>query len=897
MRPPTLARRYLAWLAPAAIRDTFLDDLDESFARIAARFGERRARRWYYKQALGSAPWLLQIRARQRRAPRPEESHRMSLFDMCVRDLRHAWRVLVEAPGFTVPAVTTLALAIGANSAIFSLLTTVILRPLPYEEPERLTIFWNAVEKGEVTHLSVRELVNYREEARSVEQIAAYAESSANVTGGAEPERVPTAVVTGNLFATLGVRPLLGRTIVEADAVSNTPDAIVIAHGLWLRRFGGSADIVGQTVPVNGRMRTIVGVMPPGFRLPADYRTQRPSELWSPLFVDQANLGGWGNRSYFLIARIRRDVTPAAVTSELRVIGDRWIDQGYVQDSGDGTIYRSAVPLPEFISGDTRRPMLILLGAVVIVLLVACANVANLLLARADVRRREVAIRVALGATSRQLIRQLLSESAMLSVLSTTCGLALAWGGIRMLIAMRTANLPRVEEASIDGTALIFTAGIGVITTAIFGLVPAIQLLRADPASVMREGGRSGTPGRRRLALRGTLVVAQLACSVVLVVGAGLLVRSLIALYRIDLGFTPGGVLTAQVQLPLSDYRDAGSVIRFYRQLSERLEALPGVAGAGAARVLPLARNIGDWSITLEGRPTQPNENPNGDFQSVTPGYFRAFGVQLVAGRLLNATDREDAPPVVVINETMAARYWPGEDAIGKRFHMGGTGAPYPFMTIVGIVRGTRHNAVVEAARAEMYLPHAQLEQSAGGPARSMAIVIKSATAEPLHLAEPLRATVRAMDRNLPVAEIRTMDEVTAAALAAPRFAALLLGVFASVALILAAIGLYGTISLLVSERSHEIGIRMALGASRGWVVGFVLRRGLALAGIGIVLGMGGALILTRSMSALIYGVAATDPVTFLTVPAVLGIVVLVACLRPARRAASLDPVVALRNV
>ncbi len=530
-------------------------------------------------------------------------------------------------------------------------------------------------------------------------------------------------------------------------------------------------------------------------------------------------------------------------------------------------------------------------------LLVACANVANLLLARADVRRREVAIRVALGAGPQQLIGQLLTESAVLSMVATACGLGLAWGGIQVLIAMRTANLPRVEEASLDATAVIFTAGIGVITTVIFGLVPAIQLLRTDPANVMRESGRSATPGRTRLALRGALVVAQLACSVVLVVGAGLLVRSLIALYHVDLGFKPAGVLTALVQLPLSDYRDAESVVRFYRQLSERLEALPGVAGAGAARVLPLARHIGDWSITIEGRPTEPNENPNGDFQSVTPGYFRAFGVELVRGRLLTAADREDAAPVVVINETMAARYWPGQDAIGKRFRMGGAGALYPFMTIVGIVRGTRHNAVVESARAEMYLPHAQLAQSAGGPVRAMAIVIKSATGEPLQLAEPLRATVRAMDRNLPLAEIRTMDEVTATALAAPRFAALLLGVFASVALILAAIGLYGTISLLVTERSHEIGIRMALGASRGWVVGFVLRRGLSLAGIGILLGIVGALLLTRLLSALIYGVGATDPVTFLAVPVVLGIIVVVACLRPARRAASLDPLVALRDV
>ena len=552
----------------------------------------------------------------------------MFAFDSLIRDLQHAVRLLVKAPGFTFAAVTTLALAIGANSAIFSLLTTVILRPLPYSDPGRLAIFWNAVEKGEVTHLSLQELVNYRRDAQSVEQIAAYLDTNANLTGGAEPERVHGAAVTGNLFATLGVRPLLGRAILESDAATDTPEAIVIGHGLWQRRFGGSQDIIGHTVSVNGRSRTIVGVMPEGFRLPVDYRADRPSELWLPLFVDQANLGGWGSRSYFLIARLRPDVAPSTVTGELKVIADRWIHAGYVRDGGDGMMYRGAVPLPEFISGDTRWPLLILFGAVSVVLLIACANVANLLLARADVRRREVAIRAALGAARRQLVRQLLTESVVLSMLSTLCGLGLAWAGLQVLITMRTASLPRVEEAAVDLNVVLFSAGVGVLTGILFALVPAIQLLRTDLASVMKEGGRSGTPGRARLALRGTLVVAQLACSVVLVVGAGLMARSLVELYRIDLGFEPQGVLTAQVQLPLTDYRDPSTVVNFYRELTGRLEALPGVAGAGAARVLPLARNIGDWSITIEGRMTQPNENPNGDYQAVTPGTLMrsAFG-------------------------------------------------------------------------------------------------------------------------------------------------------------------------------------------------------------------------------------------------------------------------------
>jgi putative ABC transport system permease protein len=539
--------------------------------------------------------------------------------------------------------------------------------------------------------------------------------------------------------------------------------------------------------------------------------------------------------------------------------------------------------------------LLILFGAVGVVLLIACANVINLLLARAETRRREVAVRAALGASRRDIVRQLLSESVLLSALGGLAGLALARAAIQVLITLRPAGLPRVEEAGLDAAALAFTGGLAIMTGLLFGLAPALQLTRQGISANLNDGGRGGPPGQVRLTVRRSLVILQLAFSVVLVVGAGLLVRSLVELNRIDLGFEPRGVLTAQLQLPTADYPNAQGVVDFYRQLTERLEDVPGVSAAGAARVLPLARTIGDWSITIEGRPYVRGQNPNGDFQAVTPGYFRAMGTTLVRGRFLTAADREDSMPVVVVNETMAARIWPGEDAIGKRFQMGGPGSTLPFMTIVGIVRTSRHNAVVEEPRAEMYLPHAQLAVTAGGPGRALAVVVKT-DGDPMMLVNALRETVRSIDPNLPLADIQSMEQVTAAALAGPRFAASLLSLFAALALTLAAVGTYATVALLVSERAHEIGIRMALGAERRAILGWVLGEGLTLAGVGIAMGVLGAVFLTRILETLLYGVGTRDPLTFVVVPGILAAVALIASLNPARRAAAVDPVITLRQ-
>jgi predicted permease len=806
----------------------------------------------------------------------------------------YAIRLLVKSPGFAVAAVATLALGIGANTAIYSLVKTVLVSPLPYARPDRLVMIWNTTTPDDSTWISAPEVVNYRASAESLMQLGAYIQGDVNLTGSDNPERVPAGTVTGELFDTLGVVALLGRTLGPGDSEPGAHETVVLGHGLWQRRFGSDPSIVGRRIDVNGRPREVVGVMPAGFRLPLDYRGSRPTELWTAATIDRANLGQWGNRSFLAIARLRPGVSPQAASSELAVIGEDWVQAGYVQRQD--RLNRSAVPLQDFITGHVQPALFVLMGAVGFVLLIACANVVNLLLARADARRREIAVRGALGADRRDIARQLLTESLILSALGGAGGVLLAAAALQTLKTLRPRGLPRVEEVAIDPSALLFTALVAIGCGVIFGLLPALQITRQDLARVLNESGRSASPGRARHNVRRALVVVQLAFSVVLVVAAGLLLRSLVQLQQIDVGFDDRNVLTGQVQLPATTYAEGARIVDFYRQVTEKLEQLPGVKAAGGVRLLPLARSIGDWSITIEGRDVTPGENPNGDFQFATPGYLNAMGLTLLQGRWFTAGDRENAPLVVVINDTMAARYWPSTAAIGQRFKMGGVDSPRPPMTIVGIVKTSRHNAVVEEPRAEMYLPHAQLPTTTGvSAARLMTLVLKT-DGDPFARASALREVVRSVDPNIPVADIQTMEAVTATALAGPRFAAFLLGLFASLALMLAALGTYATISLLVSERSNEIGIRLALGAERATIVTSVLRESIGYAAGGIVIGVTGASLLARLLETLLYGVSAFDPMTFALVPAVLMLVALAAAWAPAYRAASVNPVKTLRQ-
>jgi len=810
--------------------------------------------------------------------------------DYLTSDVSHAVRRLARAPGYAVIAALTLALGIGANTAIFSLVKGVVLQPLPYKEASRLVMVWSRnQDPGETTWLSGPEMLDYGAEAATFEQFAAYSTVAGNLTGGLEPERVFIGTVTPNLFATLGVASLAGRTFAPTDSVTAIAGDVVLGFGIWQRRFGGSRDVIGTTVQVNGTTRTVVGVMPESFRLPLDFGNERPTEMWVPL--DLRPLTSRGDHGWLGVARLRDGVTHEQAFVRLRALEARWAEQGFWSPEFVGT--RVAMPLKDLVLGDVSRTIWILFGAVGFILLIACANVANLTLARADDRHREVAVRAALGASRSRIIGQLLTESVVLSLLGGALGASLAFAGLRSLAALSPAGIPRIEQVGIDAGVLAFTLAVTVATGLAFGLAPSLALSRPDLNRSLKEGGRGASVGAGRLRFRDALAVSQMGFSVVLLIGAVLLVRSFVELRRIDLGFSPGTALTLRVVTPVQSYDSASKVINFHRTFRQRLAELPGVTSVGATRLLPLTGTIGDWSITLESRPTAPGENPNGDWQVASAGYFETMGMSLKRGRFYTDADNENAPVVAVVNETMANRYWPDRDAVGQRFRIGT--ASNPWITIVGVVGQVRHNAISETPRAEMYVPHPQWAAAGASAPRGMTFVVRTA-GDPMGVLAHARRTLRTLDPNLPMADARPLAQVVDDALATARFATQLLALFAVLALTLAAIGIYGVISLLVARRRQEIGIRMALGARPALILRMVIGRGLALAATGVAFGLAAAALLTGALGSLLYGVTRFDPVTFALVPGVLATVALLACLVPAGRAARLDPVRALRE-
>lgn len=815
----------------------------------------------------------------------------MGMFDKVAQDLKTAVRHMRRFPASSLAAVVTLAVCIGATTAIFSLVQATLLTPLPYPGADRLVVIWKPAETGEVTHISLRELLAYREGTRSLERVAGYIEGSATFTEGGDPDRVRIASVSVDLFDTLQVQPARGVGFQAGDQTPGAQPTVILGHSLWARQFGARPDIVGQIVRVSGTPRLVRGVMPDGFMLPLDYRSARPTEAWLPIVVDPGNLGGWGSRAIFGIGRLRDGADPGQVAKEFAALGDSWIRQGFVADQGDGRMHRDPIRVNDLVSGGARRALLIVFGAVVLVLLIACATVANLLLAKAEARRGEIAVRAALGAGRARIAGQLLTESLLLAGASGALGIALAQLAIRILQAIPATTIPRAQEASINPGVLVFGLVVALGTGLLFGMVPMIRLSRVDAGRVIHSAGRSAVD-RGRGRVRRALVVAQLAFAVVLVVGAGLLIRSLVGIYQIDLGFNPDRVLTANTFLPVADYQTNDDVVRTYREIDARLQSVAGVQAAGAVRVLPLARTIGDWSIAIEGKPYSREENPNADFQTATPGYFAAMGITPIRGRLFTGADDEKAPLVAVINDTMAARYWPGEDAIGKRFQFTEN---RPWATIVGIIPTIRHNAVLEPPRAEAYLAHAQAAVEFGSATRAMTLAIRT-DGDPTALMSSIRQALRDAGPGLPLGEIQTMEHLTKTALAQPRLTTMLLGLLAALALVLASLGVYSTVSVLVTERTHEIGIRVALGAERTSILRLVASEGAILAGTGLGLGIAGALFLTRLLGGLLYGVGPLDPLTFAVVPTVLGVITMIACLQPARRAMAVDPAVTLRQ-
>ncbi|HSJ09870.1 MAG TPA: ABC transporter permease [Longimicrobiales bacterium] len=813
-----------------------------------------------------------------------------SLFHGLGRDARVAARRLLRQRSFTFIAVSTLALGIGANTAVFSLVRGVLLRPLPYAAPERLAIIWDPdAEPTEETWLSERELVEYRAALNGLENLAGYTDGEFSVTGDGEPEQVLGASVTANTFTALGVAPLHGRVFTEAEDAADA-DVVVIGYEVWQRRFGGG-DAIGRTLVVNGTARTVTGVMPVGFQLPTDYRADVPTSLWVPASIDAVANPSFGNRSYHLFARLAPGVDAAAVSDQIRRLPALWLADGRLARPDEGMARRAMMPLDALLLREVRPALLLLIGAVVLVLLMACVNVMHLLLAQGDARRREIATAAALGANRWRIVRPLVIENGLLAFAGAAAGGAIAWAVLRAGVGLAPVSILRMRDIGLDLTVLAFAIALAVVATLLAGLAPALQLARVDVASSL-AGARGDTASVRRTVRHG-LIIVQTALSLVVIIGGGLLTRSLLELRRTDLGFEPQDVLSLRISLPASDYADPERVAAFYGQLIDRVEALPAVESVAATRLLPLTGTIGNWTITVEGREFAPGNEPSGDWQIVTAGYFETMRMRLSAGRLpTRADDRADAPLVAVVNRTMAARYWDG-NAVGRRFHLGTLDQPW--VEIVGVTEDVRHNGVIEEARAEMYLMHSQWSRVTNGnaPRRAMTVVVRG-TGDMDAVVPAVRAAVRELDPNLPIAHVRTLDDVVATALVQPRFLSLLLGSFAILALILAGVGLYGIMSFMAARRTRELGIRVALGATPGGNLRVLVGEATRLAGMGVVAGAVGALWLGTIIASQLHGISATDPLTFgVAVLLVMGVAIGAAAV-PAWRAARTSPLSAL---
>ena len=816
----------------------------------------------------------------------------MSAVDAVRQDLKGAVRSLWKSPGFAVAALLTLSLGIGATSAIFSVVKAVLLTPLPYAAPEQRVLIWSKWISFDKTWLSTQEIWDYRAFAKTMTAVAGWSSGQQNLTGDGEPVRVGVGFLTANAFEVLGAQPLVGRTFSVAEDRPNGAPVVVLGYPLWQARYGGDPGIVGRKMMLNNVPVEVIGVMPNGFRLPTDFTIEagEPTQLWRPLQVDETNLDR-GSHGLYAAAVLAPGQSAASATDELRAITRRLTEQGAYPEAMQFSAF--AVSLDDEIRGEVRPAMWLLMGAVGFLLLIACVNVANLLLVRGDARLREMAVRTAIGAAPNRLVRQLFTESLVLAVAGAFLGLALAAAALRVLTSVDPTSLPPLAPVRLDITVVLFTLALAVVTTLVFGLAPALRTLHVNLVESLREGGQQATLGGRRQRLRGALVAAEVALAVILVIGAGLMIRSLAALGQIDLGFNPDRVLTLRVAVPTATYDSADKVVAFYDQLLARVRGLPGVEHAGVVRVLPLATTIGDSGVDVEGFEETPGRNAKGDWQIVSDGAFEALGTRLVRGRWFAASDTSASVPVTVINETMARTYWKDANAVGGRMRLGNP--KNPWTTVVGIVADERHNGVTGIVKEKFYVPHSQWHVATGGNIIRNVFVVVRTTGDPLTVAGPVRNEIRQMDPNLPVANIRPMTDVVSTALATPRLTGFLLGAFAAIALALAAVGIYGVLAYLVSQRTHEIGIRLAIGANRSQVLVMVLRQGMTLAVAGIVVGMAAAFALTRLMQSLLYQITATDPVTYVVVPIALLVVTLVASYLPAFRATRVSPTMALR--
>ncbi len=798
---------------------------------------------------------------------------------MIRQDFVFALRMLRRSPGFTLAAVLATALGIGANTAIFTVVKQVLLQPLPYPDAARI-VDVNEYARGRASAVSPPNFMDWRAGNRTLAALSAYSENVLTLVGGSEPTRVGAGLVDAHITDVMGVQPLLGRSFTLEDTRPGARKVTVLGYGLWQRVFGGDRTIVSRQVMLEGAPHEVIGVMPPGYDFPDN------SELWIPLRLGDDDLGPNQRGAHYLgaVGRLRTGVSAAQASADLDRI-EQTIAAQFPDRVGGYTV--AAVPLLHSMVNPVQRPLLILFGAVAFVLLIACVKVSNLLLARATTRTGEIAVRAALGAGRRRLIRQLLAESVVLSLAGGAAGLLLGSWGVRALMAVAPPDLPRAGAVQMDATVLIFSILLSILAGVVFGTVPAIVASRPDLSiflkDVRRDGGSSG--GRR--GLRGALVASQVALALVLLTGAGLAIRSFDRLMRVDPGFQTANVLTFRVSLPDAAYPTMASQTRFFRDYTERIRQVPGVTAAGAVSFAPLARSGFGGSFTIYGRPEGADEG-NAQVRSITPGYMEALSIPLKSGRRVTAQDTETAARVALVSETAARRFWPGENPVGKQIQVHvNEGARTP-REIVGVVGDVRIRGMEIDPVPVIYVPHTQY-----GP-ESMTIVVRSA-GDPIQLVPQLKATLSALGPGVAISRAMTMDDLVSANVAEPRFRTLVLSIFAIVSLALAAVGLYGVVAFSVNQRRPELGLRIALGAEPSSVLRLVLREGMTPVAAGILIGLGGAAVLARVMKTLLFNVDTLDPLTFGSVALVLTVVAFAACYVPARRATTVDPATALR--
>jgi putative ABC transport system permease protein len=822
-----------------------------------------------------------------------EETREMSglgFFDMFRQDARFALRTFRHSPTFTAVAVATIALGIGATAAIFSVVDGLILKPLPYPDAEHIVQVWmdnRRLKLAEDVH-SIPNLMDLKAQNQTLAHLGPYVPSGANLTGAGEPQRIAVGVMSADALAALGMRPTIGQLFNEEAERAGNDAVVLISTQLWKANFGSDPSVIGRELEMNGRKRRVIGVMPASFAFPSP-----ETQAWTPLVLSDGARNARSSFGYFAIGSLKPGVSVERARADLGAIAKRLEDQ-YPSNKDYGV---TVTPLPEQIVGPTLRTTLwLMLGAVAAVLLIACANVANLLLSRAAVREREVTVRMALGASNRRLVRQMITESLLLSLLGGVVGVGLAFAALRVLPALAPTDLPRISNVEINGTVLVVTTLVTVVTGLLFGLVPAVQSSRTQLSETLREGGRGGTSGRGGQRLRRVIVGAQLALVVVLLTGAGLLLRTFVGLQRTQLGFETKNVVTMNIVLPRAKYAQGPQMTAFFDGLLARLHQIPGVRNASTVSTMMLSTLPFSGFMSAEGREFKQDDQEV-TFDAASPGFFATIGARLIAGRDFGSQDQGGAGgQVVIVNEHMAKRYWPDRSAIGGRLRFGRglsddsrDTTQNPWITVVGVVADMRRTGVDMPVRDEAFFPYAQ------GPSSSALVMIRTA-GDPMAMGPQFRQAVREIDRDQAVGSIRTMDQILSGLIAQRRFSMVLVGAFAILAMALALIGAYGVTSYLVSQRSREIGVRLALGADPSRITRLVVRDGMVVAGTGVAIGVAGAIATSRLASSLLYGVSARDPITIASVATALLIVSAFANYIPARRASRVDPLLALRQ-